>query len=272
MKILILLFAFCALAYADQRNARLVGGTPANSGQFPSTVAIETPFAVLCNGVIVDQQHVLTAAQCVFNENRRLMDPFWLTIVAGDLQLMNQGARRQTRKVSRINVHPQFNIFTREHDLAVLRLNEPFDLPSNTVDVARRRTSITSIGETCEFAGWGETAGTGTSVNVNQRYFPMVINDRDACNGAAMHAGGVMETMICAGNTAVTNAAAPCHGNMGAGLYCNRELVGTLSFGINCGGANNPPVFTQVRNYRRWIEEQFSETTGLPPNWSPAVL
>ncbi|XP_055588006.1 transmembrane protease serine 11D-like [Uranotaenia lowii] len=273
MKLSIVLVALCGLVVADLPDARLIGGTNAAWGQFPWAVSINTPFWLHCGGVIVERQHVLTSAQCVLNFENRLIDPYWLTIVAGDVALAPQGARRQTRRVSQIFVHPEFNVFTREHDLAVLRLDRPYDLPANTVDVVRRRTQITRINEACQFAGWGAASNAANApLNVLLRFLPMNVNDRDLCNGAPMHAGRVMESMICAGNTAASNNAAPCNGNLGTGLYCNRELVGTLSFGANCGAANNPPVFTQVRNYNRWINEQFNRTVGQPPNWSPAHL
>lgn len=251
----------------------MIGGTNAAWGQFPSAVSITTPFLLHCGGVIVNEQHILTSAQCVLNAQNRLIDPFWLRVVAGDVALAPIGPRRQTRKVTRLYVHPEFNVFTRENDVAVLRLDRPFDLPSNTIDLARRRMRVTPNGEACQFAGWGASTNAATApLNVLQRFLPMNINDRDACNQGTMHAGRVLESMICAGNMVASNNAAPCNGNLGTGLYCNRQLVGILSFGLNCGAVNNPPVFTQVRFYSHWVDQQFNRTEGLPPNWTPAHL
>ncbi|KAL9695195.1 hypothetical protein quinque_014480 [Culex quinquefasciatus] len=274
MRLILAVLAVFGLASGELiPDARLIGGTNAVWGQFPATVSINTPFHLHCGGVILHPSHVLTSAQCVLNNQNRLIDPYWLTIVAGDVALAPVGARRQTRRVSQIFVHPEFNVFTREHDLAVLRLDRPFETPSNTLDWARRRTRVTPPGEQCQFAGWGAASNAANApVNVLQRFLPMNINDRDLCNQATMHAGRVRDGMICAGNTAASNNAAPCNGNLGTGLFCNRELVGILSFGVNCGVANNPPVFTQVRNYNRWIDQQFGRTDGLPPNWTPGHL
>uniref|UniRef100_A0A182YFJ8 Uncharacterized protein n=1 Tax=Anopheles stephensi TaxID=30069 RepID=A0A182YFJ8_ANOST len=255
------------------RAPRLLGGTNAPWGQFPSAVSINTTFNLHCGGAVVDRQHVLTAAQCVFNANQRLIDPYWITVRAGDIALAPVGARRQTRKVTQIFVHPQFNIRTLENDVAVLRLDRPYELPSNTINVANRTRRIVPNGANCQFAGWGASAAAvNAPVNVLQRFLPMTVNDRDTCNQATMHAGRVQESQLCAGNTGASNNAAPCNGNAGTGLYCERVLVGTLSFGINCGIANNPPIFTQVRFYNDWIDRQFNQTVGLPAGWTPAVL
>ncbi|XP_055616973.1 transmembrane protease serine 11D-like [Toxorhynchites rutilus septentrionalis] len=270
----VVIFVVFGLALAeDGPDARLIGGTNAAWGQFPMVVSISTPFHLHCGGVIVDRQHILTSAQCVLNNQNRLIDPYWLTITAGDINLAPVGIRRQTRKVTRIYVHPEFNLFTREHDVAVLRLDRPYDLPSNTVSVARRSDRIIPNGQPCQFTGWGASSNAASAqLNVIQRILTMNINDRDLCNQATMHAGRVLESMICAGNMGISGTAAPCNGNLGTGLFCNRQLVGILSFGVNCGMANNPPVFTQVRYYSHWIDQQFNRTEGLPPNWSPAHL
>lgn len=61
--------------------------------------------------------------------------------------------------------------------------------------------------------------------------------------------------MLCAG--ALTTGTGVCPINRGGGLYCNDRLEGVLSSGFSCGTvANNPGVYTQVRYYVPWIEEQ----------------
>lgn len=92
-----------------------------------------------------------------------------------------------------------------------------------------------------------------------QRVIDMPILNRDTCNAGNVHQNRVLESMVCAGTVAVSNAAV-CGGNLGGGLFCNNELVGILAFGQGCGIANMPSVFTQVRFHATWIRQQFTRT------------
>ena len=65
------------------------------------------------------------------------------------------------------------------------------------------------------------------------------------------------------------SAQAPCHGNLGSGLYCNGELTGILTGGIACGAANTPAVYQQIRAYNFWINLQFSRTDNIFPGSTP---
>lgn len=72
--------------------------------------------------------------------------------------------------------------------------------------------------------------------------------------------------MICGGTLAATPSV--CTGNLGGGLFCpvsnTWELTGVLSFGIGCGAINNPGVYTQVRFFEAWINQQLTRTDATP--------
>lgn len=87
-------------------------------GEFPSAVFIRaptTPSVVhpLCGGTVIDRQHVLTAAQCVMNNQNQLINPFWLEVTAGDINMVRPTIRRESRRVSRIFVHQNYAPATR---------------------------------------------------------------------------------------------------------------------------------------------------------------
>ena len=51
---------------AHRRSRRIVGGRPAAPGRWPWMAALLNTYAgIFCGGVLVSDQHVLTAANCV---------------------------------------------------------------------------------------------------------------------------------------------------------------------------------------------------------------
>lgn len=107
-----------------------MGGRVGLAGEFPSVVSIQTPSPTAplshCNGVIISQNHILTSCRCVINEENRLINPFWLRIIAGDLNIMQPSYRRIVTTVTHIYPHPQFNPTTGNNDIAVLRVGFNF--------------------------------------------------------------------------------------------------------------------------------------------------
>lgn len=92
--------------------------------------------------------------------------------------------------------------------------------------------------------------------------------DTFACNQANVHANRVLNVHICAGSIAAS-AFGACIGNVGSGLYCDNQLAGVLSFGTSCGLANNPGVYTDIRQYQDWINSQLIRTDNPQPGWMP---
>jgi trypsin len=150
------------LAKSADNSPRLFGGLVTNWGEYPSVVSIDSPYNIHCIGNIVNNQHVVTSAQCVLNATYHTINPFWLTIIAGDINLAPRSFRREVRNVSAIFVHPNYNPFTLFNDLAVLRLDRPYVFPSNTIQAATRSTRIIPVGTICQMVGWG----AATAVNL----------------------------------------------------------------------------------------------------------
>ncbi|XP_062542396.1 trypsin-2-like [Armigeres subalbatus] len=236
----------------------LVGGTESSWGRFPSAAFITTPTLSYCGAAVIHPEFVLTLAQCVLDRNGTHL-PAHVEVIAGDLNIYPESVDRQTRGVVELIVHQNFTEFNLRNDIALLRLDRKFELPSNTVDVAIRRKRIVPNEASCQLPGWGiqRTTTDGKIVSV-QKYLEVEILDRDLCNEAYIHEGRVRESMLCGGNLfQSTNAA--CSGNLGSPLYCDDQLTGVMSYGVNCGLANDPPVFSQVRYFNRWIDEEISK-------------
>ncbi|XP_065089620.1 trypsin-2-like [Ochlerotatus camptorhynchus] len=231
----------------------LVGGTASSWGSFPSAAFIRTPFLSYCGAAVIHPEFVITLAQCVFNTTTQ---PEHYEVIAGDLNIFPESFQRQARNVLEVIIHQNYTEYNLKNDIALLRVDRSFTLPSNTVELTVRRTQIVPNGAVCELPGWGIISTTSVGkIESSQKYLSLEILDRDMCNEANNHASHVRENMLCAGNLfQSTNAV--CSGNFGSPLYCEGQLTGMLSFGVNCGLPNDPPVFTQVRYFNRWIDEQ----------------
>uniref|UniRef100_A0A182ITF9 Peptidase S1 domain-containing protein n=2 Tax=Anopheles atroparvus TaxID=41427 RepID=A0A182ITF9_ANOAO len=257
---------------APDGGPRVTGGALTVPGEFPSAVIIETPYIPQnCMGTVVNRQHVLTAASCVMNPNTpfAMINPFWLRVIAGDINIVQPTIRREVRNVSRSYVHPNYNRLTDGNNLAVLRLEMPFPEFHNTIEPALLNARLLADNTQCQFAGWGATANQVTAaIRPAQYVITQPTLATASCNPANVHNNRVQQTMICAGALAA-NPNAVCRGNMGGGLYCNGRLSGVLVFGMGCGVANQPGVYMDVRQYTQWIETQFTRTDNPPPGWIP---
>ncbi|XP_058065897.1 trypsin alpha-3-like [Anopheles bellator] len=232
----------------------IASGTNAVLGQFASVVAVGLPAPptnAFCGGVILNENHVLTAAICVLTPQHTLLETSAVTILSGALQL-NFAADRIG--ISAMYVHPQYNPYTLENNVAVLRTNTSFlfpVVPVPSLEVATIYEEVMFDGQACQVVGWAN--GTATPV---QQFINTPILNRDTCNELVVNFGRVQDSMVCAGTTGTGPGV--CASNQGTGLFCEGRLAGILVTGLGCGQANNPGIYAQLRYYLPWIREQFT--------------
>lgn len=87
----------------------------------------------------------------------RLISAFWFQVILGDTNIVRSitSTRRRELNVTHIFVHPQYNVGTRNNDLAVLRLGEAIPGFHNTIEVARRNIRLLPDATICRLAAWG---------------------------------------------------------------------------------------------------------------------
>jgi trypsin len=107
--------------------AAMAGGRSSNQGEFPGFVGVVMPtLTQVCGATIFNRNHVLTVASCMLNANNLLIAPNQISIISGD-NTIDFG--RPRTPVLAIYVHPQFNPFTFENDIAVVRTQIDFAFP-----------------------------------------------------------------------------------------------------------------------------------------------
>lgn len=76
-------------------------------------------------------------------------DDLTISVISGNLN-------RQLRAASHVFVHPEYNLYTYDHNVAVIRTDLPYAL-TGTFGPARRAMVSPPNNNLCMVAGWGST-------------------------------------------------------------------------------------------------------------------
>lgn len=257
------------LSYAPWQVALVLAGAPSDyDGQF-------------CGGSILSSEWIVTAAHCVVSYGSviRTAD---LRVRAGTATLSR--TRMDAVPVRTIVVHPGYSDDAEglPNDIALVRLSTPLRLRKGSMEAIAIATSKPGSGSDARITGWGSTwfdNGEGDLFNYNgtPRY-PTVLQgttvttqsdtvcrDELALYGVDTVFDGAL--MLC--------AKAPgwwrdtCSGDSGGPLATRVgrtwRLAGITSWGVGCAWLSSG-VYTNVANYRTWIEE-----TILLPGTEPQL-
>lgn len=188
-----------------------------------------------CTGVILDSLHVLTAAHCLFNSSGLLARYSRLTVRAGVSNFRQPWAddQPQTRRVAAVRFLPGYvwRPFESAHqvgsDVAVVRLNRPFDLSGSYVRAVALPASnaLRPSGSGFLLAGFGrEHASRESSGALN------------AMSSRLVRLGNCSSARTLCGYSLTGSA---CPGDSGAGLVIpgpTPTLVGVLVTGACARG------------------------------------
>ncbi|KAG9342636.1 hypothetical protein JZ751_016073, partial [Albula glossodonta] len=150
------------------------------------------------------------------------------------------------------------------------------DKPLSFTECVRPITIVTESLETprnCTVTGWGSTnecacmtfdnpapnrtsftsSSDGPHVDKLQEVNVTMLNHR-TCN--KIYNGRVTENMMCAGD--LEGGIDACQGDSGSPLSCycgdRYKLAGVVSWGVGCGRAKRPGIYTNLQRYIPWIK------------------
>lgn len=133
------------LCLAVWQVSALSGGRSTNQGEYPGFVGIVLPTNnQVCGASIFNRNHILTVANCMVNANNLLLGPNQISILVGE-NTINFNSQRLP--VQAIYVHPQYNPFTFENDIAVVRTQIDFNFPQVPTPFVAPDQISTRIGE-----------------------------------------------------------------------------------------------------------------------------
>ncbi|XP_074025586.1 serine proteinase stubble isoform X2 [Leptinotarsa decemlineata] len=240
---------------------RIVGGKNALFGRWPWQVSVRrTSFFGFssthrCGGAILNENWIATAGHCV---DDLLTSQIRIRVGEYDFSSVQETLPYTERGVAKKVVHPKYNYFTYEYDLALVRVDKPFEYQPHISPICLPASDDLLIGENATVTGWGRLSEGGTLPSILQEVqVPIVSNDR--CKSMFLRAGrheSIPDIFLCAGHDG--GGQDSCQGDSGGPLQVKGRdgryfLAGIISWGIGCAEANLPGVCTRISKFVPWI-------------------
>uniref|UniRef100_A0A3Q4ASL7 trypsin n=1 Tax=Mola mola TaxID=94237 RepID=A0A3Q4ASL7_MOLML len=219
----------------QQVETRIIGGYESWAHSWPWQVSLQFVNMPACGGAIISPQWVVSAAH----------------FLAGKHDLENpHEPGQQVVGVSMIISHRGYNTRTKENDVSLLKLQKPlvFNQFIRPIDIWM---SPLSPSRKCTITGWGSTQEIQRLQEVNVTILPP-----EVCN--QYYLGRMRPSMFCAGRD--RGGVDACQGDSGGPLACftgsRFELAGLVSWGIGCGRARRPGVYTKLQQNVEWMDKK----------------
>ncbi|XP_044003211.1 serine proteinase stubble-like isoform X2 [Aphidius gifuensis] len=250
---------------------RIVGGKDAPFGRWPWQVSVRrTSFFGFssthrCGGAVLNENWIATAGHCV---DDLLTSQIRIRVGDYDFSSVQERLPYIERGIAKKVVHPKYNFFTYEYDLALVRLESSLVFAPHISPICLPATDDLLIGENATVTGWGRLSEGGTLPSVLQEVsVPIVSND--VCKSMFLRAGRhefIPDIFLCAGYE--NGGQDSCQGDSGGPLQVRGKdgryfLAGIISWGIGCGAASLPGVCTRISKFVPWILKNVADKNSV---------
>ncbi|XP_071351872.1 transmembrane protease serine 13a [Trachinotus anak] len=242
----------CENCGQQQSTSRIIGGSIAETGQWPWQLSLHYRGSHVCGAVLISPDFAVSAAHCFPSKALASSTRFW-KVYAG---VVSQDNLPEPYLVKKIFLNENYDSRTNDQDVALLRLKSPVVINEKIQPVCLPTSGQQFLpGYTCWTTGFGTTeAGSGTASKDLMEVSVKLI-DTQVCNSPPVYGGAVTNNMICAGD--LDGGKDSCQGDSGGPLVCQGDnrwhLVGITSWGAGCGEKNKPGVYTKVSSVLPWI-------------------
>jgi len=240
----------------------------------------------LCNGAVIHERFILTTADCMHarilsaNISRPYL-PSMFYVAAGTFQ----SNPTNTRYPEAIFVHENYNPYTLENDIALVKLNEPFPLRNNPAIQWIELDNTNGKYENCFTSFLNQTSPDYPYTSPQATY----IMDNWFCNrNLNATNSAVRNNDIC--SHYILNDSSMCEqkpsqfqlsSDRGTPLVCNNHLSGLLSQVLPPENITNPlascqstlrtwAFYTKLSSYTQWIHQTIAKHQPIPdPGQNP---
>ncbi|XP_017865411.1 PREDICTED: ovochymase-2-like [Drosophila arizonae] len=251
----------------DQFQMLIAGGVVPDNGKFVrNIVSIRTLHYIqfygdnhFCTGVILSSQTVLTAAHCVTDRHKSIMNPRGLLVVFGAVGRLDKYGKDDSRRITQIAVHPRYQRYLK-YDVALLRLADR--IPGNTRHVKpimTRKWASFYVGMLCITMGWGQLYPHGPYAN-ELMYLEVAVRDHDFCNGMENYDS---ESSICA---EPKDEGQVCPGDLGSPIICSTYFTGIIGGAQKCEGIK-ALKFVNYSKVEAWVDKTVRMFSGSSNTW-----
>ncbi|XP_069734093.1 transmembrane protease serine 9 isoform X2 [Phaenicophaeus curvirostris] len=258
----------CGSRPAMQTASRIVGGSEASRGEFPWQVSLRENNEHFCGAAVLTEKWLVSAAHC-FTE---FQDPAMWAAYTGTTSLRGSDSGAVKMGIARIIPHPSYNADTADYDVAVLELKRPVTFTKYIQPVCLPNAGHHfPASKKCLISGWGYLREDFLVKPEFLQKATVELLDQTLCSSLYSHV--LTDRMLCAGY--LEGKIDSCQGDSGGPLVCQEPsgkffLAGIVSWGIGCGEARRPGVYTRVTKLRDWILDAISASPTsiartLPP-------
>merc|ERR1712227_664734 len=238
-----------------------------NEFNFMARIVLKKDKTELCDGSIIGERWIITAAHCCEYEYRRTISPRRVTAKIGlhyDSGCLNTNRRCDNDRensfelgrnvtVQAVKIHPKYNSRNYINDACLLRTEKMnFDEKVGQITLGHPYDNIHD--KSCIALGWGKTEKGHQSAVLLK--VPMMNKESDRMHNLCRKRRQYPQ--FCA--SSLVPGGGVCHGDSGGPYLCERSgkniLYGLTSYGKgSCGSQNIITAFTDVRraSMRKWI-------------------